>query len=112
MLRYTKNIKELRRSAALLENDKQKLEQAATKKKNIIFELTRFIKQRKERIPHKEDQVLEVKQQMRLLLSALNLLKEDIIELEETIDPLELEIQKMTISNDQVTKNIFICIII
>lgn len=49
---------------------------------------------------------------MSLLVKDLKVLKEDIIELEQTTEPLELEIQEMKNLNDQVTKNAFTYIII
>jgi len=90
---------------ALLENDMEELKLAAAKKKNRIFVLTRLLKQSKEIIPQKDSQILDVKQQMSLFVKDLNMLKEDIIELEQTTEPLELEIQNTKNLNDQVTKN-------
>jgi len=86
----------------------EELKLAADKKKNRIFVLTRLIKQSKDIIPQKDSQILDVKQQMSLFVKDLNMLKEDIIELEQTTEPLELEIQNMKNSNDQVTNNFFI----
>lgn len=82
-----------------------------TKKKNRIFILTRLIKQCNDIIPQKNIQILDVKQQMSLLVKDLKVLKEDIIELEQTTEPLELEIQEIKNLNDQVTKNAFTYII-
>jgi len=90
---------------ALLENDMEELKLAATKKKNRIFDLTRLLKQSKDIIPKKDSQILDVKQQMSLFVKDLNMLKEDIIELEQTNEPLELKIQNMKNANDQVTNN-------
>ncbi|XP_050063745.1 cilia- and flagella-associated protein 57-like isoform X2 [Aphis gossypii] len=98
---YRQSIEELRRSIALLENDIEELKLAATKKKNRIFILTRLIKQCNDIIPQKNIQILDVKQQMSLLVKDLKVLKEDIIELEQTTEPLELEIQEMKNLNDQ-----------
>ncbi|XP_060864243.1 uncharacterized protein LOC132940541 [Metopolophium dirhodum] len=99
---YTISIEELRQSVALLENDMEELKLAAAKKKNRIFVLTRLLKQSKEIIPQKDSQILDVKQQMSLFVKDLNMLKEDIIELEQTTEPLELEIQNMKNLNDQI----------
>ncbi|XP_027851487.2 cilia- and flagella-associated protein 57-like isoform X1 [Aphis gossypii] len=99
---YRQSIEELRRSIALLENDIEELKLAATKKKNRIFILTRLIKQCNDIIPQKNIQILDVKQQMSLLVKDLKVLKEDIIELEQTTEPLELEIQEMKNLNDQI----------
>ncbi|CAH1732965.1 unnamed protein product [Aphis gossypii] len=98
---YRQSIDELRRSIALLENDIEELKLAATKK-NRIFILTRLIKQCNDIIPQKNIQILDVKQQMSLLVKDLKVLKEDIIELEQTTEPLELEIQEMKNLNDQI----------
>ncbi|KAE9523980.1 hypothetical protein AGLY_015627 [Aphis glycines] len=99
---YRQSIEELRRSIALLENDIEELKLAATKKKNRIFILTRLIKQCNNIVPQKNIQILDVKQQMSLLVKDLKVLKEDIIELEQTTEPLELEIQEMKNLNDQI----------
>lgn len=71
-----------------------------------------MIKQCNDIIPQKNIQILDVKQQMSLLVKDLKVLKEDIIELEQTTEPLELEIQEIKNLNDQVTKNAFTYIII
>jgi len=73
--------------------------------------LTRLLKQSKDIIPQKDSQILDVKQQMSLFVKDLNMLKEDIIELEQTTEPLELKIQNMKNSNDQVTNNSFIFVL-
>lgn len=89
----------------------EELKLAANKKKNRIFVLTRLLKQSKDIIPQKDSQILDVKQQMSLFVKDLNMLKEDIIELEQTTEPLELKIQNMKNSNDQVTNNSFIFVL-
>ncbi|XP_025200516.1 LOW QUALITY PROTEIN: cilia- and flagella-associated protein 57-like [Melanaphis sacchari] len=99
---YKQSIDELRRSSELLTKDMEELKLAANKKKNRIFVLTRLIKQCKEIIPQKNIQILDVKQQMSLLVKDLKVLKEDIIELEQTTEPLELEIQEIKNLNDQI----------
>jgi len=85
----------------------EELKLAANKKKNRISVLSQLLKQTKDIIPQKDSEILNVKQQMSLLVKDLNMLKEDIIELEQTTKPLELEIQNMKNSNDQVIKHFF-----
>ncbi|XP_060844732.1 cilia- and flagella-associated protein 57-like, partial [Rhopalosiphum padi] len=104
-IKYTldiQSIEDLRRSIGLLENDMEELNLANIEKKNRISVLIRLIKQCKDIIPQKNIQILNVKQQMSLLVKDLKVIKEDIIVLEQTTEPLELEIQEMKNTNDQI----------